>query len=59
MWFKASGDTGRIDANTEMYILRDTAHDCDGKWCEECEENVDFCSLEEFKQIMRKLVDRQ
>ena len=41
-----------IDANTEMYIC-DTAHDCDGKWCEECEENVDFCSLEEFKQIMQ------
>ena len=40
-----------IDANTEMYIC-DTAHDCDGKWCEECEENVDFCSLEEFKQII-------
>ncbi len=41
-----------IDANTEMFVC-DTAHDRDGKWCEECEENVDFCSLEEFKQIMQ------
>ena len=41
-----------IDANTEMFIC-DTAHDRDGKWCEECEENVDFCSLEEFKQKMQ------
>ena len=41
-----------IDANTEMYIC-DTAHDRDGKWCEDCEENVNFCSLEEFKQRMQ------
>lgn len=41
-----------IDANTEMFICN-TAHDRDGKWCEECEENVDFCSLEEFKQKMQ------
>lgn len=41
-----------IDANTETFICN-TAHDRDGKWCEECEENVDFCSLEEFKQKMQ------
>ena len=33
--------------------FRKEPDDCDGKWCEECEENVDFCSLEEFKQIMQ------
>ena len=41
-----------IDANTEMFVC-DTAHDRDGKWCEECKENVNFCSLEEFKQKMQ------
>lgn len=41
-----------IDANTEMFVC-DTAHDRDGKWCEGCKENVNFCSLEEFKQKMQ------
>ena len=41
-----------IDANTEMFIC-DAERDRDGNWCEECKDNVDFCSLEEFKRKMQ------
>ncbi len=41
-----------IDANTDEFIS-DVENGNNDRWCAECEDHTDFCTLDEFKQKMQ------